>query len=242
MEMLNDILGYDNLKIYQDTDFFSFSLDSIVLANYSTVRLRDKKILDFCTGNGIVPIIVSRRTKSNIFGVEIQDKLVDLAKKSISYNNLNDRISIICDDVKNFSNANLNCFDLVLCNPPYFKVHDNSSLNLSYEKKVARHEVCINLTEICECAKKVLKDNGSFSIVYRSDRLIELIDEFRKHGIEPKKVKFVYEKVDKNANLVLLQGQKCGKVGLTIEKPLIMYNDDGSMTDEYSKLNKEILV
>ena len=242
MEMLNDILGYDNLKIYKDTDFFSFSLDSIVLANYSTVRLRDKKILDFCTGNGIVPIIVSRRTKSNIFGVEIQDKLVDLAKKSISYNNLNDRISIICDDVKNFSNANLNCFDLVLCNPPYFKVHDNSSLNLSYEKKVARHEVCINLTEICECAKKVLKDNGSFSIVYRSDRLIELIDEFRKHGIEPKKVKFVYEKVDKNANLVLLQGQKCGKVGLTIEKPLIMYNDDGSMTDEYSKLNKEILV
>ena len=242
MEMLNDILGHDNLKIYQDNDFFSFSLDSIVLANYSTVRLRDKKILDFCTGNGIVPIIVSRRTKSNIFGVEIQDKLVDLAKKSISYNNLNDRISIICDDVKNFSNANLNCFDLVLCNPPYFKVHDNSSLNLSYEKKVARHEVCINLTEICECAKKVLKDNGSFSIVYRSDRLIELIDEFRKHGIEPKKVKFVYEKVDKNANLVLLQGQKCGKVGLTIEKPLIMYNDDGSMTDEYSKLNKEILV
>ena len=242
MEMLNDILGYDNLKIYQDTDFFSFSLDSIVLANYSTVRLRDKKIIDFCTGNGIVPIIVSRRTKSNIIGVEIQDKLVDLAKKSISYNNLNDRISIICDDVKNFSNANLNCFDLVLCNPPYFKVHENSSLNLSYEKKVARHEICINLSEICECAKKVLKDNGSFSIVYRSDRLIELIDEFRKHGIEPKKVKFVYEKVDKNANLVLLQGQKCGKVGLTIEKPLIMYNDDGSMTDEYSKLNKEILV
>lgn len=242
MEMLNDILGYDNLKIYQDTDFFSFSLDSIVLANYSTVRLRDKKIVDFCTGNGVVPIIVSRRTKSNIIGVEIQDKLVDLAKKSISYNNLNDRISIICDDVKNFSNANLNCFDLVLCNPPYFKVHENSSLNLSYEKKVARHEVCINLTEICECAKKVLKDNGSFSIVYRSDRLIELIDEFRKHGIEPKKVKFVYEKVNKNANLVLLQGQKCGKVGLTIEKPLIMYNDDGSVTDEYSKLNKEILV
>lgn len=242
MEMLNDILGYDNLKIYQDTDFFSFSLDSIVLANYSTVRLRDKKIVDFCTGNGVVPIIVSRRTKSNIIGVEIQDKLVDLAIKSISYNNLNDRISIICDDVKNFSNDNLNSFDLVLCNPPYFKVHENSSLNLSYEKKIARHEVCINLTEICECAKKVLKDNGSFSIVYRSDRLIELIDEFRKHGIEPKKVKFVYEKVNKNANLVLLQGQKCGKVGLTIEKPLIMYNDDGSMTDEYSKLNKEILV
>ena len=242
MEMLNDILGYDNLKIYQDTDFFSFSLDSIVLANYSTVRLRDKKIVDFCTGNGVVPIIVSRRTKSNIIGVEIQDKLVKKKKKSISYNNLNDRISIICDDVKNFSNHNLNCFDLVLCNPPYFKVYENSSLNLSYEKKVARHEICINLSEICECAKKVLKDNGSFSIVYRSDRLIELIDEFRKHGIEPKKVKFVYEKVDKNANLVLLQGQKCGKVGLTIEKPLIMYNDDGSMTDEYSKLNKEILV
>lgn len=242
MEVLNDILGYDNLKIYQDTEFFSFSLDSIVLSNYSTIRLRDKKIVDFCTGNGIVPIIVSKRTKSNIIGVEIQAKLASLANKSVNYNNLDNRISIICDDIKNFSNNNLNCFDLVLCNPPYFKVNNNSSLNISYEKMVARHEVCINLSEICDCAKKVLKDNGCLSVVYRSDRLIEVIDEFRKHGIEPKRIKFVYEKVSKNANLVLIEGQKCGNVGLKIEKPLIMFNEDGSMTDEYNKLNKEIIV
>ena len=107
---------------------------------------------------------------------------------------------------------------------------------------VARHEVCINLSEICDCAKKVLKDNGCLSVVYRSDRLIEVIDEFRKHGIEPKRIKFVYEKVSKNANLVLIEGQKCGNVGLKIEKPLIMFNEDGSMTDEYNKLNKEIMV
>ena len=159
MERLDDILGYKGLKIYQNSNFFSFSLDSVILANYSDIRLRDKKIVDFCTGNGVVPLILSHRTNSNIIGVEVQDKLCELANKSIEYNNLTDRIDIICSDVKDYSLKHINEFDLVLCNPPYFKVEDNSTFNDSYEKKIARHEVLINLEEICECAKKVLKDN-----------------------------------------------------------------------------------
>ena len=158
MEVLNDILGYKNLKIYQDTDFFSFSLDSIILANYSTLRLRDKNIVDFCTGNGVVPIILSHRTKSNILGVEIQKKLCDLTDKSIKINKLEDRIKIINSDIKIFSREHLNEFDLVLCNPPYFKNYDMSTKNLSYEKMVARHEVLLNLNDLVACAKKVLKN------------------------------------------------------------------------------------
>ncbi len=241
MERLDDVLGYKDLKIYQNSDYFSFSLDSIILANYSTIRLRDKNIVDFCTGNGVIPLIISRRCNQHIIGVEIQDALADLARKSVKYNHLEDRITIICDDVKDFSKEHLNEFDLLLCNPPYFKVNDNSTFNDSYEKMVARHEICINLEEICDCAKKVLKDNGNLCIVHRSDRLMEILETFRKYGIEPKRIKFVYENTLKESTLVLIEGQKCGKVGLIVDKPLIQYNLDGSMTEEYDRLQREIL-
>ena len=240
MERLDDILGYKDLKIYQNSNFFSFSLDSVILANYSDVRLRDKKIVDFCTGNGVVPMILSRRTNSNIIGVEVQDKLCELANKSIEYNGLTDRIEIICNDVKEYSNKHLNEFDLVLCNPPYFKVEENSKFNDSYEKKIARHEVLINLDEICECAKKVLKDNGKFCIVHRSDRLMDVLEAFKNNKIEPKRIKFVYDNIEKDSTLVLVEGQKCGKVGLKVDKPLILFNLDGSITEEYKRLQEEV--
>lgn len=240
MERIDDILGYKNLNIFQDSDFFSFSLDSVFLANYATVRLRDKKIVDFCTGNGVVPLILTKRTSSKIIGVEIQEKLVNLANKSICYNNLTDRIDIILSDVKDYVNNHYNEFDLVLCNPPYFKYDSNSSINESYEKSVARHEILITLSEICHCASKVLKDNGNFCLVHRSERLIEILSEFRKNNIEPKKIKFVHENVNKESTLVLVEGQKCGKVGLKIERPLILYNMDGSITDEYEQLQREV--
>ena len=240
MERLDDILGYKGLKIYQNSNFFSFSLDSVILANYSDVRLRDKKIVDFCTGNGVVPMILSRRTNSNIIGVEVQEKLCDLANKSIEYNKLSDRIDIICSDVKDYCREHINEFDLVLCNPPYFKVEDNSTFNDSYEKKIARHEVLINLDEICECAKKVLKDNGKFCIVHRSDRLMDVLEAFKNNKIEPKRIKFVYDNIEKESTLILVEGQKCGKVGLKVDKPLVLYNLDGSITEEYKRLQEEV--
>lgn len=240
MERLDDVLGYKDLSIYQDSDFFSFSLDSIILANYSTIRLRDKNIVDFCTGNGIVPLILSRRTNNKIIGVEIQKKLCDLAERSVKHNLLESKIEIINQDIKEFSDNNLNSFDLVLCNPPYFKIEDGSSLNLSYEKMVARHEVCLDLRELCNCAKKILKENGNFCLVHRSDRLMEILSEFRAHGIEPKKIQFVYENINKESYLVIVHGQRAGKVGLKIERPIILYNLDGTITDEYSLLQREV--
>ena len=239
MERLDDVLGYD-LKIYQNSSYFSFSLDSIILANYANIRLRDKNIVDFCTGNGVIPLIVSRRTKNNIVGVEVQEKLAKLADKSVEYNGLSDRITIINEDVKDFSTKHLNEFDLVLCNPPYFKIEDKSTFNESYEKMVARHEVLFNLEDLCKCCKRVLKDNGNVYIVHRSDRLLDVIETFRKHNIEPKKIKFVYENVSKESTLVLVEAQKCGKVGLKVDSPIILYNIDGTETSEYELLQKEV--
>ena len=239
MERLDDVLGYD-LKIYQNSSYFSFSLDSIILANYANIRLRDKNIVDFCTGNGVIPLIISNRTKNNIVGVEIQEKLAELATKSVDYNKLNERITIYNEDVKEFSKKHLNEFDLVLCNPPYFKIEEKSSFNESYEKKIARHEVLFNLEDLCKCCKKVLKDNGNLCIVHRTDRLMEILEIFRKHNIEPKRIRFVYENISKESTLVLIEAQKCGSVGLKVESPIILYNLDGSMTDEYKNIQEEV--
>ena len=240
MERIYDILGYKDLKIYQDSSFFSFSLDSIILANYSTIRDRDKKIVDFCTGNGVIPIILTRRCNKVIDGVEIQEKLYDLAIKSIKINNLEDRINIINDDVKDFSKNNLNVYDLVLCNPPYFKDLENSTKNISKEKRIARHEICINLDEVCHSANLVLKDNGTFSMIHRTERLIDVITCMKNNNIEPKRIMFIHEKKDLPSNMFLIEGQKNGKSGLKIDKPYILYNDDNTMTDEYKRIQVEV--
>lgn len=241
MEVLNDILGYKNRKIFQDTDCFSFSLDSIMLANFATIRLKDKKIVDLGCGNGVVPLIMSLRCDKKIIGVELQSKLADMAKRSVDYNDLSNVIEIINTNMKDYvSDETFESFDLITCNPPYFKVNDKNYFNDNIEKVIARHEVEITLSELMVIVKKLLKNNGNFAIVHRTDRLIEILSEFRKNNIEPKRVRFVHEKSNKESTLVLIEGQKNGKVGLKVENPFILYNEDGSETEEYKKLLVEV--
>lgn len=241
MEVLNDILGYKNRKIFQDTDCFSFSLDSIMLANFATIRLKDKKIVDLGCGNGVIPLIMSLRCDKKIIGVELQSKLADMAKRSVDYNGLNDVIEIINTNMKDYvSDETFESFDLITCNPPYFKVNDKNFFNDNIEKVIARHEVEITLSELMFIVKKLLKNNGNFAIVHRTDRLMEILSEFRKNNIEPKRVRFVHEKSNKESTLVLIEGQKNGKVGLKVENPFILYNEDGSETEEYKKLLVEV--
>ena len=242
MKVLNDILGYKGLKLYQDPDCFCFSLDSVVLANYCKIRKRDANIVEFCSGNGVVSIIMSRRTNANIVGIEIQKKLYDMANESLDYNNLNDRITFINDDIKNFVKDKYNYVDLIVCNPPYFKYDESNKINDSIEKQIARHELCINIDEICSCASKILKDNGKLCIVHRSDRFIDVYDAMKKYRIEPKRIKFIYNNEDSQAEMFLIEGQKNAGTGLIIDKPLLVRNLDGSYSDEYKKLQEEILV
>ncbi len=243
MERIDDILGYPNLKIYQNSDYFSFSLDSIILANYSTIRLRDQKIIDFCTGNAVIPLILSQRCDKRVEGVEVQEKLYELGNQSISYNHLEDRIQLYCENVVDFCSnpEHLNQYDLVLCNPPYFKNLEDSTKNLSYEKMIARHEILIDLDTICSCAKKILKEHGNFCMVHRTDRLMDVIEAFKKNDLEPKRIKFIHETIDKESFLFLIEGQRKGSVGLKVEKPLIQYDSDGKMTDEYARLQVEVI-
>ncbi len=241
MEVLNDILGYKNRKIYQDDECFAFSLDSVMLANFATVRLRDQKIVDLGCGNGVIPLILSLRTDKSIVGVEIQEQLADMAIRSVEFNCLSNQIDIVHCDMKDFiDESTFEKFDLVTCNPPYFKTTEKNCFNSSVQKQIARHEVKITLSDVFCISKKLLKNNGNFAIVHRPERLLEIFDLFRIHGIEPKRLRFVYEKISKPSTLVLIEGQKNGKPGLKIEQPFVLYNDDGSKTDEYSRLLVEV--
>lgn len=241
MKVLNDILGYKDLKIYQDTDYFCFSLDSVILANYTNIRFKDKNICDLGTGNGVIPLILSKRTDKNIYCVEIQKKLYEMAKESFEYNNLCDRIKIFNCDIADCEKFCYNeYFDLVLCNPPYFKLEEKSYINLSIEKQIARHELKMNLDKLFNVSKRILKNGGNLVIVHRPDRLMEILFLMREYNIEPKRIKFVYESISKESKLVLVEGQKNGSVGLKIDNPLIMYDLDGNMTDEYLSLTEEV--
>lgn len=241
MQSLNDILGYRDRKIFQDDQCFSFSLDSVMLANFVGIRMRDQKILDLGTGNGIIPLVLSLRTEKPIIGVEIQKYLSDLAQKSVFYNHLDNQIQIVNMDMKSYSQVvSSDSFDIITCNPPYFKYTDGTIDNLSLEKLIARHEVTITLSDIFCICKKLLKNGGKFAIVHRSERFMELLEGFRKNNIEPKRIRFVYENIHKETILVLIEGVKNGKVGLKIESPFIMYDENGKKTEEYQKFLMEV--
>lgn len=236
MEVKNYLLGYENLYIMQDTEMFNFSLDSVLLPNFVTLNKNIKNIMDIGCGNAPIPIILSTKTNAKITGVEIQEKSYNLAKKSIGINNLNQRIDIINDDINDlYLNLESDTFDVITCNPPFFKVKDESRLNKNDYKTIARHEVKLNLDDIFKIARKLLKNNGNIAIVHRPERLLDILDTMRKYNIEPKRVQFVYPKKDKDANILLVEGTKNGNKGLKIEPPIYTHNEDGEYTEQVKK-------
>ena len=237
MKVKNRLLNFNDMIIYQDNDYFLFSLDSVLLANFVTIRFTDKKIIDFCSSNAPIPMLMSFRTKAKIFGVEIQKYIYDMGVESIIENKLNDQICLINDDVKNIDNIfEPESFDVVTCNPPYFKFQSDSIINDNKGKAIARHEVFVKLDDIIKKASFLLKNGGTIAIVHRTDRLIDIINIMQKYGIEPKKIRMVYPKIDKNANIVLIQGVKNGNSGLKVEKALIVHDEQGNYVSEIRKM------
>ena len=231
--VINDLVGYDGLKIIQNSSYFNFSLESVLLPRFCEIKKDGMKIIDICTGNAPIPLILSTRTNKKIIGVELQKEIYELALKSVDVNNLSKQISIINEDVRNLDKVyGMDKFDLVTCNPPYFKVGNSSITNFNDIKAIARHEISLNLDDIFLISSKILKIGGIISMVHRPERFIEIITCMKKYGIEPKRVKFVYPKNDREANILLIEGIKGGKVGLKIESPLYIYDDDNNYTQE----------
>lgn len=217
---LNDL--YDTgFKIYQSKDYFKFSLDSLLLANFVEFNYTDKLVLDLCTGNAPVPIMLSENKKVKIYGFELQKEIYELAVKSIKVNQI-DNVIIINDDVKNSQNYFPgNNFDIVTCNPPYFKFTENSIINENEIKSIARHEIKITLEDIIKIAANQLKAKGKFYIVHRSDRLIEIINYLNKYNFGIKKLQFVYSSIDANSSMVLIEAKKACKNDVKVLKPII---------------------
>lgn len=236
MEVINDLLNYNNLKIVQNPNWFNFSLDSVLLANFVKVNNK-QKIIDFCSGNAPVPLFLSTKTKSKITGVELQKPVFDLAVKSIKLNKLEDQIQMINKDVKELSKLyETDTFDLITCNPPYFKYENNDNINNEEIKAIARHEIKLNLEDIFKCAKKILKNNGKIAIVHKTDRLIDIIFYMKNNNIEPKRIQFIYPFLESRSNLVIIEGAKNAKPGLIVEKSIVVHNNDGSYTDEVKNI------
>ena len=236
MEVINDLLNYGNLKIVQNPRWFSFSLDSVLLANFAKVNNKFR-IIDFCCGNAPIPLFLSTKTSSKIIGVELQKEVYDLAIKSVSLNKLEEQIEIINKDVNEIAKIyDTDTFDLITCNPPYFKVEKGSNINPDIVKATARHELNLTLDDIFKIAKKLLKNNGKIVMVHRTDRLIDIITNMKANNIEPKRIRFVYPFEDSKSNMVLIEGSKNGKTGLEIEKNIIIHNSDGSYKEEILRI------
>lgn len=223
MRVLNDLYDYDGLKIYQYDDKFKFSLDSILLAEFVELKPNTRTIVDFCTGNAPVPLILSTKSETRIYGFELQKNIYNLAVMSVKENKLESRIKIINANLKDSLEYILpESVDAVTCNPPYFKYDKNKSLiNEDREKAIARHEISMNLDDLITSAKYILKNKAPLYIVHRCDRLEEILDCLNKYNFKVKKLQFIYASYNKEAIMVLIKATKNGKVGsLKVMPPL----------------------
>ncbi|UDM31668.1 tRNA1(Val) (adenine(37)-N6)-methyltransferase [Lentilactobacillus laojiaonis] len=228
-----DQLYSNNVKIIQSTEVFSFSLDAVLLADFTKVSSkRIKKIVDLCAGNGAVGLFLSQKTAAQITEIEIQPRLADMANRSIKLNGLENQFNVINDDLsKSLDYIKKDSVDVITCNPPYFLNYDTSKKNDNEYMAIARHEIKTNLDKIMMISSSMLKTNGKMYVVFRPDRLSDLLINMRKYHLEPKQIKFVYPQQGKNANMVLVEAIKDGKMnGLKILPEIVVY-DNGSYTD-----------
>ncbi len=238
MVIKNDLLGYPRIDIYQDSEMFHFSIDSMLLADFVRIKKNTKKILDLGTGNAAIPLFLTLKTKAHIHGVEIQEAVYDLGLRSVLENQFQDQITLHLMDMKEAPSVfNNQAFDTVISNPPFFKYKPSSIINKNEYLTIARHEVKITLEEIVQIASKLLKNSGSFYLIHRPERLTDILVELRKSDLEPKRLRFVYPKQNSKPNHVLVEAMKnTNHSNLEVLPPLIIYNDDGKWTSDILKI------
>lgn len=232
-----DDLEFKGYKIIQNSEGFCFGIDSVLLSDFAKDIRNNSKVLDLGTGTGILCILLAGKTKlKEINGIEIQQEVADMARRSVELNSLQDKIKIINENILNLENVfEKGSFDAIVTNPPYKKL--NTGLQNDNEKKViSRHEITANLEDFIRISKNLLKDKGEFYMVHRPERLVDIIFLMRKYKIEPKQIKFVASKIGKEPNLVLIKGVKNAKEFLKFDNILYVYNEDGSYTEELLKI------
>lgn len=237
-ERLDDLerKGY---KIIQNSEKFCFGMDAVLLSAFAKAD-KDDVCIDLGTGTGIIPILMEARYDvAHLTGLEIQEESADMARRSVIYNNLQDKIDIVTGDIKEASSIFKKAsFDIVTSNPPY--MNDNHGLkNPHLPKAIARHEVLCTLEDVVREATLLLKPGGRFCMVHRPHRLIEIITCLKYHKMEPKRIRLVHPYADKEANMVLIESVRGGKPYLKVMEPLIVYNENGEYTEELLQVYRE---
>lgn len=229
-ERVDDLLT-QNLHIIQSPEVFSFSMDAVLLGQFASIPARGR-VLDLCTGNGVIPLLLSTRTKASIEGVEIQERLADMAQRSITMNRLKDRIKIHTANLKTFhETAGHGMYDAVTVNPPYTAL-TGSEIKANRHEAIARHEIHCTLEDVVQACGRLVKQGGKVSMVHRPHRLADILTLMRQYKIEPKRVRFVHPRAGMEANMVLVEGLRDGKPEMRILPPLIVYNEQGEYCEE----------
>lgn len=230
-ERLDD-LERNGYKIIQHKDKFCFGMDAVLLSGFARVQ-EEESVLDLGTGTGIIPILLEAKSEGRHFtGLEIQTESAEMARRSVRYNHLQDKIDIVIGDIKEASSIFKKAsFDVITSNPPYMNDHHGLK-NPDMPKAIARHEVLCTLEDVIREAALLLKPGGRFYMVHRPHRLAEIIDTLRLYKLEPKRMKLVHPFVNKEANMVLIESVRGGKSMMKVEAPLIVYQETGRYTDE----------
>ncbi|WP_243299361.1 tRNA1(Val) (adenine(37)-N6)-methyltransferase [Bacillus litorisediminis] len=232
-----DYLLAENLRIIQSPTVFSFSLDAVLLARFVYVPIQKGQILDLCSGNGVIPLLLSGRTKAKITGVEIQERLYNMAVRSIELNCLDHQIQMIHGDLKEMP-AELGhaIYDVITCNPPYFQTLSKEVQNQNQYFALARHEIACTLEDVVSVSSKLVRPGGKVAFVHRPGRLMDIVTLMRQYRLEPKRLRFVYPKEGKEANMILVEGTKDANPDLKILPPLYIYTNANEYTEEVKEL------
>lgn len=232
-----DDLEYKNLKIIQNKKGFCFGIDSVLLSDYAKNIKKGASVIDIGTGTGIISILLCGKTDlKKIYGIEVQEEVAEMARRTIKLNNLQDRFEVLNINIKDSLNyLEKNKYDAIVTNPPYKKL-ETGAKNLDLRKLISRHEVECTLEDIIEKSSKLLKDLGEFYMVHRAERLVDIMVLLRKYKLEPKNIRFVHSKQNEKPTLILVRAVKNAKEYLKIDPPLIIYRDDGEYTDEILKI------
>ena len=227
-----DDLQRNGYKIIQDPCRFCFGMDAVLLSGFARAKEGDR-VIDLGTGTGIIPILMEAKTSAaHLTGLEIQEESADMARRSVALNGLENKIDIVTGDIRQavelFGKSTM---DVVTSNPPYM-IGQHGLKNPHSEKAIARHEVLCTLEDVISAAAGLLKPGGNFYMVHRPFRLAEIMTCLNKYRLEPKRMRLVYPFIDKEPNMVLIEANRGGRSRLTVEKPLIVYKEQGVYTDE----------
>jgi tRNA1Val (adenine37-N6)-methyltransferase len=232
----SDTFFNGKIRITQDRTGYRFSIDAVLLAYFADPR-SGEKVIDLGTGCGIIPLILAyRQPHIAIYGVEVQTELAELAVTNVRGNQLEDRITVFCTDMKLLRPAMTSGpVDLVVCNPP-FRRQGSGRINPDAQRAVARHEIKANLGDIIQTSHRMLSTGGRLVIIYTAGRLTDILSRMRTDGIEPKFIRMIHSRQDTEAALILIEGVKGGRPDLKIAPPLIIYDKKNNYTDEVGSM------